>query len=101
MPPGKESMYRRKRYPVFELKSIQGDGTKIVRRTTKKKAFLRKLDRLQSLQAIKASFVIRYAPGVVNESVDYTCDQFKEMARAARIFTAKDEIEFAMRGRYE
>jgi len=92
-------MYLRKRYPVFELKTIKDDGTEVVRRTTKKKSFHYKLGGLQNSQVVKqACFVIRYAPGIVNESIDYVRGEFKEMARVARIFTAKDEIDSIMKG---
>ena len=92
-------MYLRKRYPVFELKTVKDDGTEVIRRTTKKKGFHYKLGGLQNSQVIKqASFTIRYAKDAMNESIDYVRGEFKEMARVARIFTAKDEIDSIMKG---
>jgi len=92
-------MYLRKRYPVFELKTVKDDGTVVVRQTTKKKGFHYKLGGLLNSQTIKkASFTIRYANGVMNESIDYISGEFKEMGRVARIFTAKNEIEGIMKG---
>lgn len=92
-------MYIRNRYPVYELKTIKDDGNEVVRRTTRKKAFHYKLGGVQNSETIKqASFTIRYAPGAVNESISYVRGEFKEMARVARIFTAKDEIDFIMKG---
>ncbi|GIK83645.1 MAG: hypothetical protein BroJett025_02670 [Patescibacteria group bacterium] len=84
-------------YPQYYITATK-NGETITRRTKKKKSFLLRISGLQrSGEPVTANFAIKYGPDAWNESIEYTRESLKEMARAARIFTAKDEIDWMMK----
>jgi hypothetical protein len=84
-------------YPRYTLAYKRfGDQKATVRHTKHKKSFLMRLDGLTEVETpIKVWFSIQYAPDQFNESIKYT--DLKQCQKDARIFTAKDEIEFMMK----